>query len=127
MHTTFGVTPAGEPLGILHQKIWSREPDLKGSRNYRLISIEEKEPFKWIDALRESIKLLGSSQKKKKVISIADREADIFEFMVEHNQLNTSFIIRAKSNRSVKQRNKKIKNNRHFMGAYGKNKTIYFH
>lgn len=109
MHTTFGVTPAGEPIGILHQKIWSREPDLKGSRNYRLIPIEEKEPFKWIDALRESINHLSSSQKKKKVISIADREADIFEFMVEHNQLNTSFIIRAKSNRSVNKETRRSK------------------
>lgn len=109
MHTTFGVTPAGEPIGILHQKIWSREPDLKKSRNYRLVPIEEKEPFKWIEALRESLGLLSSSQKEQRIISIADREADIFEFLHEHHKLKTSFIIRAKSDRSVNKETRRSK------------------
>jgi len=109
MHTAFGVSPAGLPIGILHQKIWSRKPDLKKSRNYRFIPIEEKEPFKWINALRETVNLLTSSQQKKKIISIADREADVFEFMVEHKNLGTSFIIRAKSNRPINKNKKRSK------------------
>jgi hypothetical protein len=122
MHTTFGVTPVGEPIGILHQKIWSREPDLKKSRNYRLIPIEEKEPFKWIEALRESIRLLSSSQKQKKVISIADREADIFEFIDEHRKLNASFIIRAKADRSVNKETRRSKTKETLWGYLEKTK-----
>lgn len=109
MHTAFAISPDGLPIGILHQKIWSRKPDLKKSRNYRFVPIEEKEPFKWIYALRESIKLLTSSQKKKKIISIADREADVFEFMTEHKKLGASFIIRAKSNRPINKDKKRSK------------------
>ena len=109
MHTALAVRHDGLPVGILHQKTWSRAPNLKKSRNYRFVPIEEKEPFKWIDALRESVKLLNTVQKKSQIISVADREADVFEFMDEHKKLGSSFIIRAKSNRPINKAKKRSK------------------
>jgi hypothetical protein len=109
MHTALAVRHDGLPMGILHQKIWSRAPDLKKSRNYRFVPIEEKEPFKWIYALKESVKLLNSVERKSKIISVADREADVFEFMDEHKKLGSSFVIRAKSNRPINKAKKRSK------------------
>ena len=109
MHTSLGTSVEGLPVGILYQKIWSRKPHLKKIRDYRFVPIKDKEPFKWILALRESISMLNTIKIRSKIISIADREADVFEFMLENIALNASFIIQAKSNRPINKYKKDLK------------------
>lgn len=116
MHTSLAISAQGLPVGILYQKIWSRKPRLKKIRNYRFVPIKDKEPFKWIEALRASVRMLNTIKTRPKVISIADREADVFEFMLEHKALNVPFIIRAKSNRPVNKRKKRSKSNDYLWG-----------
>ena len=58
--------------------------------------LTEKESYKWIEALNET---KAQTPEGVEVISICDREADIYEFFVESQ--DTPFVIRAVQNRIV--------------------------
>lgn len=72
----------------------------KGQKNHRRVRLyTEKESYKWEKNTRELEKRLGS--KMSDVISVCDREADIFEYIqykLDHNQ---RFIVRASHNRKL--------------------------
>jgi hypothetical protein len=89
-HNTMAMSLQGVPLGLLDQKIWSRDPNSIGAEELR-----ETEAYKWFLGL-EATKGL-----KTKVISIADREADISTLMRYMTDLKQSFVIRAKCTRSI--------------------------
>lgn len=99
MHTTLAVTPAGLPLGVLAQKIWARGKK-RDRKNYehKKVSIKDKESQKWLDAMEQTIACLP---KGIQVVTIGDREADIFEFLIRAEQLGADYVIRAKSNRAL--------------------------
>jgi hypothetical protein len=97
MHSSLAVTTHGVPLGLLSQKIWARDSEVVGREvSRRGIAAEEKESFKWLERLRESAKACGP---KTKLITIADREADILAVFQEAAALKTGFVIRAFRNR----------------------------
>lgn len=101
VHTTFALNTSGTPLGILQQQIWARkfvERDEKNEKKIRLrkTKIEDKESFRWIKSIDICKKLISD---QSEVIHVCDREADIFEFMSTALSLNSSFIVRAKSDR----------------------------
>jgi hypothetical protein len=65
-------------LGILDQDIWARDEEDKGSSKKRKERpIEEKESNKWLKALEKTIEF---STEGTKIVTICDREADIYEF-----------------------------------------------
>jgi hypothetical protein len=105
MHTTFAVSAAGDPLGILNQEVWARTSQrhhvtkTQRSQNRRL-PIEKKESYKWIHSLYQ-VSFLPFSNEKLKIIHIADREADLYEFIKEILDLDGSMIIRAAQNRGI--------------------------
>jgi len=82
MHTTLGITTEGLPLGILDQNIFSREElpkekkELKKKSHNTALPIEEKESIRWLDSMRQTASRF--EQENKKVVTIADREADIY-------------------------------------------------
>ena len=83
MHDTMAFTEQGIPLGLLDVQCWARDPveTGKGAKRHSL-PIEEKESFKWIrsyQAIREVQKLCP----KTMMVSVGDREADIYELFVE--------------------------------------------
>lgn len=92
LHTTLVVKEDGCPLGLLDQKIFQHEPATKTP--HKLRPITEKESFRWIAALRTTQVLPNN-----RVITIADRESDIFEFLVEAQELGTFILVRAASDR----------------------------
>jgi hypothetical protein len=98
MHSTLAFTPSGLPLGVLAQQIWARpQPQARPSkRTYRPMS--EKESAKWLNALSESFSMVPS---ETHIITIADREADIFEFLDTAEQLQAEYVIRAAQDRRV--------------------------
>ncbi len=58
MHHTMILTEAGMPLGRLTQSIWAREENDESSAAERhKRPIEEKESYKWLAALEETVKL----------------------------------------------------------------------
>jgi hypothetical protein len=93
MHTTLCVTGGGSPLGIVDQKIWAREVKEMGKTKYRKsLPIVQKESYKWIQSLINSQHLLKNC---KKVITVADREADIYELFTHPRPRNSHLLIRA--------------------------------
>jgi transposase-like protein/transposase Tn5 family protein len=98
MHSTLAVTPQGLPLGVLEQQIWTRPEVEKGAKRAKQRPIADKESQKWLAALRETITLTPS---EIRLVTIADREADIFEFLTEADELNAEYVIRAAQDRRL--------------------------
>ena len=100
LHSTLAVTTDGLPLGIL--KAQCIAPSVKSgtdSRRHRDIPIEEKESFLWILGLRDCAEA-ASQMPHTRLISVMDREADIFELFDEQRRSpSVELLIRAQHNR----------------------------
>lgn len=97
VHSTIAVTPDGIMKGILDQKIWARDPSERGKRRTKSQRpIEEKESYKWLEAMDRSNKDIPS---EIKVINVCDREADLYEFFYKAIKENKFFLVRATHNR----------------------------
>ena len=100
MHSAVGTTLAGLPLGIVSQQIWSRDetPRQLTPEERRKLPIEEKESYKWLVALDES---MAHKPADTQIITVGDSEADIFELFHHARQRKTDLLIRAAQNRTV--------------------------
>jgi hypothetical protein len=58
----------------------------------------EKESRKWLDGLHVTVTLVPQ---EIRLVTIADREADIFEFLDQADHLAAEYVIRAAQDRSV--------------------------
>lgn len=103
VHSTLTMTTDGLPLGFIDVQCWAREAEEFGKRktcNQR--AIEDKESLKWLDSYRATAKvqeqLPGTT-----VVSIGDREADIFELFVlaQQNERGPTVLVRAMHSRRV--------------------------
>lgn len=99
-HSTLVLTPTGLPLGVLTQEIWAREPDAPELSAYerRKRPIAEKESNKWLTALRETVQQTPAGVT---VVSVCDREADVYELLVEAERLQTGLLVRATQDRAL--------------------------
>ncbi|NKQ37097.1 MAG: IS4 family transposase [Chloroflexi bacterium] len=98
MHSTLALTSEGMPLGVLDQQIWARpvgEPG-KTPAQCRQQPIEEKESYKWLQAFQKTINL---SPDNTKVLTICDREADIYEMFALAEEENVHLLVRANFDR----------------------------
>lgn len=85
-------------LGIIEQKRWKRAAAHYGKRHERKERpYEEKESFKWENSSHQLKARLGDDMKK--VISICDREADIFAYLAYKQGEGERFIVRAAQDR----------------------------
>lgn len=103
LHSTLMVNQAGYPLGFLHQEVFARKSRVRLSRvKQRKINrnkrAKQKESKRWIDSLEQTAAVEAL---RGKVITLADRESDIYEFVAVANQLDSRFIIRASHNRNT--------------------------
>ena len=100
VHNVLAVSGEGIPYGLLKQKVWAREKVRKG-KGYveRKRKIEEKESFRWIESLRET---LESIPEDIELITVCDREGDIFELLAEPLREGAHLLIRAAQDRRVK-------------------------
>lgn len=105
MHTTLGMTTEGLPLGILDQSIYSREElpkgkkDIKGKSHNTALPIEEKESIRWLNSMKQTA--ANFALEKKRIVSIADREADIYDLFLLADRLPSNFLVRASQNRKI--------------------------
>ena len=93
LHNTLLMTESGLPLGLLDQKIFQHDSGEKVNHKHRPIT--EKQSFRWI----ESLKTTKSLCQEKQVVTIGDRESDIFELLVEAEEIKASVLIRAAKDR----------------------------
>lgn len=98
-HSSIAATAEGIPLGLLNQIIWSREPAQLGkSAKRRQKPFEEKESYKWYQAIRSVNELLSREITK---IHIGDRDADIYELFFSEPEEKAELLIRARHNRKT--------------------------
>lgn len=97
--TVLIVTPLGLPLGLLEQTIWGRNGyKEKTNRKRWNRPIEEKESYQWIKSLEDTN---TSAPSGTRVITVCDRECDVYEFFVVATRISAPFVIRASANRHL--------------------------
>jgi hypothetical protein len=83
LHDTMAFSEQGTPLGILDAQCWARDPEDRGKRERRKsLPIEQKESQKWLRSFRKVAEIQKVCPKTK-LISIGDRESDIYELFQE--------------------------------------------
>ena len=104
LHDTVAFTPEGTPLGLLNVQCWSRDPEQVGQKHRRhQRPMEEKESLKWLISYRavaEAQKLCPDTM----LVSVADREADLYELFHEAAQdsCGPRLLVRAERTRNRK-------------------------
>lgn len=103
MHNALAFTASGLVLGILSQQTWARKDvpkETPSEKHERLActSIDEKESSKWLKALRDTV---DRTPPGVRVVTVADRESDFFEFITEAADLRAPFLIRARIDRQL--------------------------
>lgn len=105
-HSTLAMTDEGLPLGLITQEIWPRCEKDMGKRNKRKeLSIKEKESRKWLRALDETQALV---KEDSFVVTICDREADIYEFFAKAKERKAKVLVRATQDRRLEKEVKKL-------------------
>ena len=102
LHTTLAVAANGLPLGVLQAQCvapaWKSADDRRPSWS---VPIEEKETFRWMEGLRETMDL-AARMPQTRLIHVCDREADFFElFEEQRRQGRVDLIVRAHHNRGI--------------------------
>src|SRR2546427_2064453 len=83
LHDTLAITEEGTPLGVLDAQCWARDLKDKGKRIRRKrLPIEQKESQKWLRSFRKVAEIQKACPNTK-LISIGDRESDIYELFQE--------------------------------------------
>ncbi|WP_309608788.1 IS4 family transposase [Flavobacterium sp.] len=108
------------PYGFSDVKVWNRtheEPKKDHSHQKKLLPIEEKESYKWIESSLKTKKVL---EKAKEIIIIQDREGDIYEQFCLIPDQKTHLLIRAKTNRILQGKQKLFEHlsNQTLQGTY---------
>ena len=103
VHSALAFRPDGLPLGLLDIECWARDPNEFGKKKQRHSKpIEAKESFKWIRAL-SPIGAAAGQCPSSRVVTLADRESDIFEYLLEARTRGLDVVVRAKDNRALDQ------------------------
>ena len=99
VHSTLAVTPDGLPLGLLGQQRWTRDPDAVGqAATRRQRATADKESQRWLRAQAETLAVLPADVR---VLTVADREADIFDLFAAPRRAGADLLIRATHDRRL--------------------------
>jgi hypothetical protein len=104
LHDTLAFTEDGTPLGVLDAQCWARDPADKGKRYRRKeLPIEQKESMKWLHSF-EKVAEIQKLCPETMLISIGDRESDIYELFLEARKEpdGPKLLVRAEKTRSRK-------------------------
>jgi hypothetical protein len=93
-----GMPRLGLPLGVLDLSVWARPEPEKPAKRTKQRPIADTESHKWLTALRERVSITPS---EIRLVTIADREADSFEFLAEADELQAEYVIRAAQDRRL--------------------------
>lgn len=97
-HSSLAVSLEGVPLGILDQQVWQRSVSQGRKVNaHQALPITEKESFKWLKGLQNSL----PTDQSWELITVCDREGDVYELFQLAHQHRAKFIVRAAKNRRL--------------------------
>lgn len=104
LHHALAVSVAGEPLGVVHAQFWARDPaDFHRAKRHPKLPLAEKESRKWLLGWRAT-EALARALPGTQVISVCDREADLYELLLAAAQTevaNVGLLVRARFDRQV--------------------------
>lgn len=107
-HIQLALTPEGLPLGVVGTQSHDREPESLGhAHDRRTAAIEDKESHRWLQGYRNACELQELCPNTQ-VVSIADREGDIYDIYVEYRDRvgpRAHLLIRVQQARSTLQPN----------------------
>ncbi len=107
LHDTMAFTEDGTPLGILDAQCWARDPeDIGKSKRKKQLPIEQKESMKWLHSFQK-VSEIQRLCPDTTIVSIGDREADIYEMLAEATRDPNGPKLLVRSERS---RNRKLEN-----------------
>ncbi|MDJ0871178.1 MAG: IS4 family transposase [Gammaproteobacteria bacterium] len=87
-------------VGLIEQARWRRDSAARGQRHRRRErAYEDKESRKWQQASERMARRLGATMPR--VISVCDREADVYEYLKYKRQAAERFVVRAAWDRRV--------------------------
>jgi hypothetical protein len=99
MHTAFCISPDGLPLGVIDHHIWARENDTIGKRKTRRTKpTSQKESQRWITTEERVEERIPPSVD---IIMIADREADIYDYIARKRRRGCKMLIRFTHDRCI--------------------------
>lgn len=96
VHSLMVSTTQGVPLGILEQQIWTRAVEQKKNQKTQK-SIFNKESKRWLTNLVSAELAIPSTTT---VVTVTDREGDIYDLFALDREPNSELLIRAKHMRS---------------------------
>lgn len=106
VHSTLAVNPAGRALGLVRVQRWARDAKqfkTKSKKRNRQ-PIEEKESYRWLQSY-QAAQQLAEQHPQSLVVSVADREGDIYEVLAQALQPakgpRAQVLIRAQHDRAV--------------------------
>jgi hypothetical protein len=100
VHTTLAVSPERVPLGLIQQQVILRPEAEFGKKHTRKQRpIQEKESYKWLYSLQATAQV--QQLPNTHLVSVGDREADVYELFCEAKQLSQDILVRACWNRCV--------------------------
>jgi hypothetical protein len=100
LHSTLALTPTGLPLGLLTQAFFTRPVDEPSHQpnELRQLPLEEKESYRWLQAFEQTIALTPAGVD---VVTVCDREADIYEMFSLAQEKAAKLLVRAASDRAL--------------------------
>ena len=100
-------TDAQQVVGLIEQHRWTRSLKTYGKKVKRnQTPYEDKESYKWERASARMCERLGEVMQR--VISVCDREADIYEYL-HYKQSNAQrFVVRASQNRQISESDERL-------------------
>jgi hypothetical protein len=108
-HAHLAVTPDKLPLGVLATENFDRAPESLGQADQRAtLPIEDKESFRWLKGYRLACEAAAQCPLTR-IVSVADREADLYDIYVEAQDAEArpgpraDYLIRVRTERSTPQ------------------------
>jgi transposase-like protein/transposase Tn5 family protein len=96
VHTALAVSLTGVPLGLLYQTTWTRSKVPPGHRRSR--TTQQKESQRWLSAWQASQAAVPA---EVHTITVADREADLYDFFAQPRPAGQELLVRASQDRRV--------------------------
>ena len=103
VHDTMAFNLEGTPLGLVNVQCWARDLEKYGKKHQRhKLPIEEKESNKWLVSFKSASELQKQCPKTV-IVSVGDREADIYELfeLALEGTKSPKLLVRAEHNRSL--------------------------
>ncbi len=98
LHSALAITVEGIPLGLLGSHAWKRRDEEHAPLPQQRRSIEDKESGRWLEMLTASTAGVGP---ETTVVTVADREADIIDFLLLAIAQNQPVLVRASHDRAL--------------------------